>query len=61
MIHVKMPSRTPCTCYGCRTAVEPKEGGVYCINKASPWYLCCTTCRCGLRELRENEEEKENG
>lgn len=59
MIIVKMTSRRLCVCYGCQTAVEPKEGGVYCTNKDSPWYLSNTTCRCVLRGLKENEEVTE--
>lgn len=49
---VKITSKRPCVCIGCLFAVEPKEGGVYCVNKKSIWYLCTTTCRCRLRESR---------
>lgn len=49
---VKIMSKRPCVCNDCLSAVEPKEGGVYCVNKDSIWYLRSTTCRCGMREPR---------
>lgn len=60
MIEVKMTPQRLCVCYGCQTAVELVEGGAYCVNKESPWYLCSTTCRCPLREPRENERGENN-
>ena len=49
-MRILMTPKQPCKCIGCKSAVTPTEGGIYCANSKSIWYLYSTACRCALRE-----------